>query len=877
MSLRLSLSLVLLAFGLGASPAAAQWSDDPAQNLTVAGRASGQAQPKLVPTADGGFYVSWLGGGGDGYDVYLQRLDADGDALWEPDGIRVADRDLSSTEDYGLAVDADDNALLAFRFPDAGGTIQAVANVVSPDGELRWDAPGVFASDDASAAAAPRIAATSGGSAVVAWTSFTSGGIVLQKLDAEGAPLWGAGVSLVLPSGVFFLADLHADPAGNPIVSGSAQLSNFDRRLWTQKLSASDGAPLWGATPVEVFDGSDGALQFGYFPPFVPDGEGGAVFAWYQVGGASEARVRVQHVLADGSTAFPQNGVDAATGTDRERSAPSAAYDAATDDIYVVWPEDQQVGSTRTFGVSAQRIDDVGVRRWGEAGRTLVPLGDMPASQVSALTMPDGAVFAWSLGTAPSPMRIEAARLGAESDFVWPGEIVPLKTAPTAHSRMRGALSAWGYAAYAWTDGDSPAVVKAQDVAPGGDLGLVRPPAATFERAALTNPVARGATTSTATITLSNAAPEGEGTLTFAASAAAPTALLVDFEDGANPYGLTLGIPEAETIETTGGNPGRWLRNDVLDTAIPALYITEPPFTGDYVAQHVRSITLDAQTVSAPSGVGGRPFSLRLIRHNGEPDNVEAHDYVYFTGDLVPQPGAGWSSYTYPIPSDFGGELPEGWTGGYYGDLENLPPGVVWQDILREVDEVQVMWGHPAFFYLLQPFDIGVDNVQIDYDEADPEVLTVAPRSGTIPAGASEELTLTVDAAGLETGSYAFEVRIETNAPDRPVVVVEVTVEVTGGLATDDGSAPSAVALAPTYPNPFAQTSTVTFDVPTASPVLLEVFDVTGRRVAELADRAFEAGRHSVVWDAGSLPSGTYIIRLRSGDTVATRRAVILK
>src|SRR5690606_34286133 len=226
---------------------------------------------------DGGFYASWFGGGGDGYDVYLQRLDAAGNPLWAEDGIRVADRSFSSTQDYGLAVDADGNALLAFRFPDGDGLLQATVSRVSPDGDLLWGDPGVFASDDADAAASPRVAGTSDGGVVVAWTSFSTGSLVLQKLDADGAPLWGPdGVSLDLPSGTFFIADLHADADGNVIVSGSAQTSFFNRPLWAQKLDA-DGAPLWGTDPVEVFDGSDGALQVGNFPPFITDGDGGAV------------------------------------------------------------------------------------------------------------------------------------------------------------------------------------------------------------------------------------------------------------------------------------------------------------------------------------------------------------------------------------------------------------------------------------------------------------------------------------------------------------------------------------------------------------------------------------------------------------------------
>src|SRR5690606_20165984 len=175
------------------------------------------------------------------------------------------------------------------------------------------------------------------------------------------------------------------------------------------------------------------------------------------------------------------------------------------------------------------------------------------------------------------------------------------------------------------------------------------------------------------------------------------------------------------------------------------------------------------------------------------------------------------------IPSDFEGELPEGWGGGHAGDPESLPPGVVWQDVVREVDAVEVIWGHPAFFYLLQDFDLGVDNVRIDYADATPGPLTVAPAEGTVAAGESEELTLQMDASDLDEGTYAFDLRLATNDPASPLLTVPVTVTVIGGLPTEDGTAPVAFALRQNYPNPFAGTTTIAFALPQREHVTLAV------------------------------------------------------
>ncbi|MBU0508271.1 T9SS type A sorting domain-containing protein [bacterium] len=79
------------------------------------------------------------------------------------------------------------------------------------------------------------------------------------------------------------------------------------------------------------------------------------------------------------------------------------------------------------------------------------------------------------------------------------------------------------------------------------------------------------------------------------------------------------------------------------------------------------------------------------------------------------------------------------------------------------------------------------------------------------------------------------------------------------------------------YPNPFNATITISFDVPKTSAVKLEVFDVTGRRVAVLADGVYAAGEHRYVFDASGLPSGVYLYRLQAEGFAQTKKMVLLK
>jgi hypothetical protein len=78
-------------------------------------------------------------------------------------------------------------------------------------------------------------------------------------------------------------------------------------------------------------------------------------------------------------------------------------------------------------------------------------------------------------------------------------------------------------------------------------------------------------------------------------------------------------------------------------------------------------------------------------------------------------------------------------------------------------------------------------------------------------------------------------------------------------------------------PNPFNPTTTISFDLPQAGHVRLESYDVLGRRVATILDEQRTAGRHSVVWDAGGLPSGVYLLKLTTAEESMTRKVVLLK
>ncbi len=157
------------------------------------------------------------------------------------------------------------------------------------------------------------------------------------------------------------------------------------------------------------------------------------------------------------------------------------------------------------------------------------------------------------------------------------------------------------------------------------------------------------------------------------------------------------------------------------------------------------------------------------------------------------------------------------------------------------------------------------------------DFLTFSPERGTVPAGESTEVTVTVDASGLAVGTYEAELIVATSDPARPTVVVPVTVEVVVGEAGESDAIPVAYALHPLYPNPLRGRATVAFDLPEAASVSLDLYDVQGRRVAALIHGERAPGRHTAVLEAAALPSGAYFCRLQAGSFTATTKVLILR
>jgi hypothetical protein len=124
-----------------------------------------------------------------------------------------------------------------------------------------------------------------------------------------------------------------------------------------------------------------------------------------------------------------------------------------------------------------------------------------------------------------------------------------------------------------------------------------------------------------------------------------------------------------------------------------------------------------------------------------------------------------------------------------------------------------------------------------------------------------------VGAVGLQTAKR-FDSRENTTPAFRPAL----TVTYTTGTAIEDTPAAAAPTLAQNWPNPFGARTDVSFSLPAASEVTLEVFDLLGRRVKTLVSARLPAGTHTATFEADGEPAGIYLARLTAGERVLVRQ-----
>ncbi len=112
----------------------------------------------------------------------------------------------------------------------------------------------------------------------------------------------------------------------------------------------------------------------------------------------------------------------------------------------------------------------------------------------------------------------------------------------------------------------------------------------------------------------------------------------------------------------------------------------------------------------------------------------------------------------------------------------------------------------------------------------------------------------------------------------QPVKVIKGSIQPQSVTLMDDRGTkqPKQTMLFRNFPNPFNQSTAISYDLSEEGWVTIQIFDVNGRLVATPWDGRQSAGSHKIHFNAHHLTSGVYLYRLRTGDYLAIGKMILL-
>jgi hypothetical protein len=97
------------------------------------------------------------------------------------------------------------------------------------------------------------------------------------------------------------------------------------------------------------------------------------------------------------------------------------------------------------------------------------------------------------------------------------------------------------------------------------------------------------------------------------------------------------------------------------------------------------------------------------------------------------------------------------------------------------------------------------------------------------------------------------------------------------GIEEGDVPIPGLFTLYQNYPNPFNATTRIEYDLAAQSDVIIEIYDIMGRKVETIEKVDERPGRHRYIWNAANNPSGIYLYKIMAEGISDSRKMILLK
>ncbi len=417
---------------------------------------SSKTSLSIAPDGAGGVLLAWqdtrnytTGPANSNNDIYGQRINAAGTALWSTDGVRLTVSDNTVSQKIApsiVAVNATE-AMLIFG-DNRDGTSDVHAQKISlASGAPLWAADLSVHGAQPGTQTSTSIMEDSTGGAFILWQdprlATTNSDIYMQRVSNAGGLLWGAGGTVICDAANNQLTPLMvADGKGGAAVTWTDnRVALADGDIFAQRINSA-GAVQWAAngTAVCIQAGSNQSN------PNIVAGGSGFIITW------SDPRVAIsnRNIYSNSVdsltgaavwTTAAAGGVAVVTATGNQPGSSTQSGMTLLSDgnngAYVIW-DDPRAGTT-AYDIFAQRMSPAGVALWLPDGLFVTSAAANQQGPVAVNDLSNNAIVAW-----------RDSRSGTTNSQLFATLLQPAGVLPVSFTKVNASLSANNFATIRW-------------------------------------------------------------------------------------------------------------------------------------------------------------------------------------------------------------------------------------------------------------------------------------------------------------------------------------------------------------------------------------------------------------------------------------------
>ncbi|MFX1501317.1 MAG: hypothetical protein ACFFDH_10190 [Promethearchaeota archaeon] len=367
-----------------------QWKKD---GIVICNETDHQIDPRICSDGRGGAFIVWGDGrNGNNYQIYAQRVNANGIIQWTENGIVLSDR--RCVVNHQILYSGSGNAIITWKDyrPDDG----IYAQKVDLNGNIQWKTNGVPICNATSTQWSPQICTDGEGGAIIVWdderrTDYWDEDIYAQRISSNGIIQWESnGVNISNTVGATSPPQLVSDKNDGAIITWVDDRSG-DYNVYSQRVN-SVGSIQWLMDDITICSANNTQGS----TCIVEDGSGGAVITWEDCRTGSNWDIYAQRIGLDGSIKWEEDGVllyNANNDGDLYSTLYHHSYYNRKNGIFLVYVDYRNNESLRD--IYAQHFNLNGIIQWEHNGKAICnDLSDQGAP-IALITEYGNAIIAW--------------------------------------------------------------------------------------------------------------------------------------------------------------------------------------------------------------------------------------------------------------------------------------------------------------------------------------------------------------------------------------------------------------------------------------------------------------------------------------------------